>query len=171
MAAGGGMTREQAAEIHRHLLTATRAINRVSGLVFDLDKGEDRKAFAEQIGNAYGALQHEMLDKVIYRQFPDLRPPSKERPRIDSKLTWDKVSLPPSVTVTDFDRVVLSALSQRWLKTARIVGDVSVHYANLGIRLDPAIVAARLMAMVDSGLIERAGDLRMWRFSEVRLKT
>jgi hypothetical protein len=24
--------------------------------------------------------------------------------------------------------------------------------------------------MVDSGLVEGAGDLRMWRFSEVRLK-
>jgi hypothetical protein len=164
------MTREQATEIQRHLLTATKAINRVAGLVFDLDKVEDRKAFADQIGDAYGALQHEMLDKVIYRQFPDLRPPSKERARINSKLTWDKVSLPPSVTVMDFDRVVLSNLSQRWRKTARIVGDVSEHYASLGISLDPAIAAARLMAMVDSGLVESAGDLRKWGVSEVRLK-
>jgi hypothetical protein len=31
--------------------------------------------------------------------------------------------------------------------------------------------AARLKAMVDSRLIEGAGDLRKWRFSEVRLKT
>jgi hypothetical protein len=165
------MTREQAAEIQRHLLTAKKAINRVAALVFDLDKVEDRKAFAEPVGNAYGALQHEMLDKVIYRQFPDLRPPSKEKPRIDSKLTWDKVSLPPSVTVMDFDRVVLSYLGQQWRKTARIVGNVSEHYASLGISLDPAIAAARLMVMVDSGLIESAGDLRMWGYSEVRLNS
>jgi hypothetical protein len=164
------MTREQAAEIHRHLLTATKAINRVAALVFDLDKVKDRKAFAEPVGNAYGVLQHEMLDQVIYRQFPDLRPPSKEKPRIDSKLTWEKVSLPTSVNVMDFDRVVLSYLSQQWRKTARIVGNVSEHYGSLGISLDPAIAAARLMAMVDSGLVEGAGDLRMWRFSEVRLK-
>jgi hypothetical protein len=164
------MTREQAAKIHRHLLTATKAINRVAALVFDLDKVEDRKAFAEPIGSAYGALQHAMLDKVIYRQFPDLRPPSREKPRIDSKLTWDKVSLPTSVTVMDFDRVVLSYLSRQSRKMARIVGNVSEHYASLGINLDPAIAAARLMAMVDSGLIEGAGDLRKWRFSEVRLK-
>ena len=58
----------------------------------------------------------------------------------------------------------------RWLKTARIVGDVSKHYRSLGIELDPAIAAARLKAMVDSGLIESAGDLRKWGFSEVRLK-
>jgi hypothetical protein len=164
------MTREQAAEIHRHLLTAKRAINRVGALVFDLDTIEDRKAFAEPIGNAYEALQHEMLEKVIYRQFPDLRPPSKERPRIDSKLTWDQVTLPPSITVMDFDRVVLSDMIQQWRKTARIVGYVSEHYASLRISLDPAIAAARLTAMVDSGLVESAGDLRKWRFSEVRLK-
>lgn len=164
------MTREQAAEIQRHLLTATKAINRVAGLAFDLDRVEDRKAFAEFVSSAYGALQHEMLDKVIYRQFPDLRPPSKERWRIDSKLTWDKVSLPPSVTVTDFDRVILSEMSPHWRKTARIVGNVSEQYRSLGIDMDPAIAAARLMAMVDSGLIESAGDLRKWGVSEVRLK-
>ena len=55
-------------------------------------------------------------------------------------------------------------------KCARIVGDVSEHYRSLGVSLDPAIAAARLMAMVDSGLVESAGDLRKWRFSEVRLK-
>jgi hypothetical protein len=70
----------------------------------------------------------------------------------------------------DFDRVILSTLRQQWRKTARIVGDVSVHYGNLGIDLDPAIAAARLMKMVETGLVEAAGDLRMWRFSEVRLK-
>jgi len=162
------MTREQAAEIQRHLLTAKKAINRVAALVFDFDEVEDRKAFAEPVGNANGALQHEMLDQVIYRQFPDLRPPSKEKPRIDSKLTWDNVSLPSSVTVMDFNRGVLSALSQQWRKTARIVGNVSENYASLGISLDPTIAAARLMAMVDSGLVGGAGDLRMWRSSEVR---
>ena len=47
---------------------------------------------------------------------------------------------------------------------------MSEQYGELGIDLDPAIVAARLMVMVDSDLVEAAGDLRMWRFSEVRLK-
>jgi hypothetical protein len=101
-----------------------------------------------------GALQHEMLDKLIYRQFPDLRPPSKEKPRINSKLKWDKVSLPPSVTLMDFDKVIISLLGERWRKTAAIVGRVSEHYGSLGIDLDPVIAAARLMAMVDAGLIE-----------------
>ena len=47
---------------------------------------------------------------------------------------------------------------------------MSEHYLSHGIDISPEIVAARLMAMADSGLIEDIGDLRKWRFSEVRLK-
>jgi hypothetical protein len=50
----------------------------------------------------------------------------------------------------------------KWRKTARIVGNVSEHYGKLGIGLDPAIAAACLMKMIDSNLVEAAGDLRMW---------
>ena len=131
----------------------------------------DRAAFAEPLGDLVVTLHYEMMFDLIYRQFPDLRPPSKEKPRIDSKLTWDQVTLPPSITVMDFDRIILSELSHYARKTARIVGKVSEHYRQLGTDLDPAIAAARLIAMVDAGLIEGAGNLRMWRFSEVRLKT
>jgi hypothetical protein len=74
------------------------------------------------------------------------------------------------ITVMDFDRAIISLLSRNWRKTAAIVGRVSEQYRSLGIDLDPAIAAARLIAMADSGLIEGAGDLRMWRHSEVRLK-
>ncbi|HLZ01492.1 MAG TPA: DUF3658 domain-containing protein [Bradyrhizobium sp.] len=162
------MDREQAAEIHRHLQRAANAIRRAERLALDLSQ-DDRRAFAEPLGNIVTALHFELL-QAIYRRFPDLRPPSREKARINSKLTWDKVRLPPPVTVLDFDRAILSTISPQWRKTARIVGTVSEQYGKLGIDLDPAIVAARLMTMVDSGLLEAAGDLRMWRFSEVRLK-
>ena len=61
-------------------------------------------------------------------------------------------------------------MSRHLRKTARIVGDVSEHYRTRGIDLDPAIAAARLMAMAEDGLIEAEGDVRKWRYSEVRLK-
>ncbi len=163
------MDQEQAAEIHRHLLRAVNAIRRAERIMWDLPQ-QDRAAFAEPLGNTVTALHFELL-QVIYRRFPDLRPPDKGWRRVDSKLTWKQVQLPPSVTAVDFDRVILSAMSPQWRKTARIVGDVSKHYGSLGISLDPSIAAARLMAMVDSGLVEGAGDLRKWRFSEVRLKS
>jgi len=164
------MDREQAVEIHRHLQRAANAIRRAEKLMMSLDQ-EDRAAFAKPLGNVVVALHYELLFNTIYRPFPDLRPPSKGFRFVDSKLTWDKVSLPPSVTLLDFDRVILSELRQHWLKTARIVGHVSEHYAKLGISLDPAIAAARLMKMVETGVVEAAGDLRKWRFSEVRLKS
>jgi hypothetical protein len=163
------MNREQAIEIHRHLQTAVKAMRRAGRLMSELDQ-EDRAAFADPLGNVVMALHYQLLHDLIYRPFPDLKPLSKEKPRINSKLTWDRVSLPPSVTVLDFDRVILSALHHHWRKTARIVGTVSEQYRELGVDVDPAIVAARLMTMVASDLVESQGDLRMWRYSEVRLK-
>jgi Protein of unknown function len=99
-----------------------------------------------------------------------MEPPVKGARFVDSKLTWKQVQLPSSVSVVDFDKVILSELSRHWRKMARIVGNVSEYYRKLGIDLDPAIAAARLRKMVDTETIEGAGDLRKWRFSEVRLK-
>jgi Protein of unknown function len=163
------MDREQAVEIHRHLQRAANAIRRAERIMWDLPQ-PDRAAFAEPLGNTVVALHFGLMHDVIYRRFPDLRPPSKGWRFVDSKLTWKQVQLPPSVTVLDFDRVILSELGRHWRKTLRIVGRVWDHYRELGIDMDPVITAARLMAMVDSDLIEGQGDLRKWRFSEVRLK-
>ena len=163
------MDREQATEINRHLQRAVNAMRRAEKLILDLDQ-EDRAALAKPFGNAVFALHFELL-REIYDRFPDMEPPAKGARFVDSKLTWRQVQLPPSVTVIDFDRVILSFLGKYGRETVAIVGRVSEHYANLGISLDPAIAAARLKAMVDSGLIEGEGDLRKWRFSEVRLKT
>lgn len=162
------MNREQAIEIERHLKRATNAVRRAEMLIWNLDQG-DRDSLVEPLGKAIVALNFG-LRGVIHSRFPDLKPPSKGSRFLDSKLTWKQVQLPPSVTVLDFDRAILSTLHGQWRKTARIVGTVSEQYRSLGIDLDPAIVAARLMTMVDSGLVEHAGDLRKWRFSEVRLK-
>ena len=162
------MNREQAVGIERHLKRACNAVRRAEILIQDLDQ-EDLAALAEPLGKTIMALNFE-LRRVIHKQFPDLRPPDKGSRFVDSNLTWKKAQLPPSVTVLDFDRVILSNLNAQWRKTARIVGNVSEQYRSLGIDLDPAIVAARLVTMVDSGLVESAGDLRKWRFSEVRLK-
>jgi Protein of unknown function len=162
------MNREEATEINRNLQRAVNAMRRAERLILNLSR-EDRAKLAEPFGNTVFALHFELL-REIYRQFPDMEPPTKGARFVDSKLTWKQVQLPPSVTELDFDRVVLSELHQQWRKTARVVGNVSEHYAKLGISLDPAIAAARLMKMVESDLVEAAGDLRKWRFSEVRLK-
>ena len=70
------MNREQAAEIHRHVMAAVRAINRAQSSTAELSP-EDQAAFSHPLGDAYVALRFELLVKAIYRQFPDLEPPSK----------------------------------------------------------------------------------------------
>jgi Protein of unknown function len=162
------MDREQATEINRNLQRAANAMRRVESIVWDLSQ-EDRAALAKPLGNTIFVLHFELL-RVIYDRFPDMEPPVKGARFVDSKLTWKQVQLPSSVSVVDFDKVILSELSRHWRKMARIVGNVSEYYRKLGIDLDPAIAAARLRKMVDTETIEGAGDLRKWRFSEVRLK-
>jgi hypothetical protein len=162
------MKRDQAVELERCLADANRALDRARLVIAGFLK-EDRIRFNDLLEDVVDVLHSELLP-AIYAQHPNMEPPTVEEEVIDSDLTWDQVQLPSAVTVLDFDRVVLSELGPRWRKTARIVVRVSIHYRNLGIDLDPAIIAARLMAMVDSDLVDGAGDLRQWRFSEVRLK-
>ena len=40
----------------------------------------------------------------------------------------------------------------------------------LGLAISDEALAARIQVLTDSGRIEGVGDLRKWRFSEVRLK-
>jgi len=61
-------------------------------------------------------------------------------------------------------------MSQHWRKVAKIVTDVLDKYQHLGLPISYEMVAARLKVLADSDLIEGVGDLRMWRYSEVRLK-
>ena len=101
-------------------------MRRVESIVWDLSQ-EDRAALAKPLGNTIFALHFELL-RVIYDRFPDMEPPVKGARFVDSKLTWKRVQLPSSVSVVDFDKVILSELSRHWRKMARIVGNVSEYY-------------------------------------------
>jgi hypothetical protein len=89
---------------------------------------------------------------------------------IDSDLRWKQVRLPPPLTEADFDAVILSTLSQHWRKVASIVIRVVEKYEHTHPAVTYEIVAARLEALRGADLIDAQGDLRKWRFSEVRLK-
>jgi hypothetical protein len=101
-----------------------------------------------------------------------MEPPAVEEdePEIDSELRWDQVRLPSSVTETEFDQVIRGTMSQYWRKVARIVIDVVKEYQRRDLSISYEMVAARLQALSESDLIEGIGDLRKWRYSEVRLK-
>jgi hypothetical protein len=63
------------------------------------------------------------------------------------------------------DALILSFAGERWLKVARIIGQVSER-TDEETELDA--IAIRIHALVDDGKLEAKGDLSRWRYSEVR---
>ena len=95
---------------------------------------------------------------------------SREIPTISSELRWEAVTLPPSVSESDIDRIIFAELRPRSRKVALIIGNAKSRCAELGLPVSGDMIGARLIALAEADQIEGLGDLRMWRFSEVRLK-
>jgi hypothetical protein len=96
--------------------------------------------------------------------------PEVEDDRICSTLTWKDVVLPLSVSEADLDALIFAETDKRWLKVARIVGNVFQTLEARCIRLPMDIIAARIAKLVETGRLEKQGNLTMWRHSEVRLR-
>jgi hypothetical protein len=108
------------------------------------------------------------LKSTLYREHPDLEPP--DPPQITSTLRWQDVSLPHPISEAYLDALIFAELKPRLLKMARIVGNVCLRCEAQLNPVDAEIIAARIIALAEAGRIEGAGDLRMWRHSEVRLR-
>jgi hypothetical protein len=164
------MDREQAIGIHKPLIAAAMALDRARVAVADLGK-EERQRLDQFLVDVLGGLHLKLL-AAIHEQYPDLEPQynDEETPRIDSTLRWDEVRLPPSVSEADVDAALFSVMKPHWRKVAMVVGQALDRCKELGISSSHEVLAARLQALAEAGRIEDYGDLRMWRFSEVRLK-
>ena len=159
------MDRKQAAEIKRHLLNAGRALNRANFALYKLGKAE-REPFADMMFDLYHTLHFKVLP-ALYAQHPELEPP--DPPRITSKLRWQDVSLPDAISEAYLDALIFGALNPRLQKMAKIVGEVCLRCEAQLNPIDAEIIAARIIALAEAGRIEGAGDLRMWRHSEVKM--
>ena len=95
--------------------------------------------------------------------------PDIDDDRVCSTLTWKDVALPLSVSEADLDALIFAETDKRWLKVARIVGNVFQTLKTRCICLPMDIIAARIAKLVELGRLERQGNLTMWRHSEVRL--
>jgi hypothetical protein len=76
------------------------------------------------------------------------------------------------ISTSELDALLLSFCAQRFLKVARIAGSTLDALEQRGIAPSSNLedqVGARLAALVDSGKLEAKGDIKRWRFSEVRL--
>lgn len=114
-------------------------------------------------------IVYERLLKRIHDGHPEPAPPP-ETPHLSSDLSWDEVSLPPSVSVTEIDRIIFSVMNQRWRKMVMVVILASRQCERSNLQVSDEIIAARIQALADEGHFESRGDLRMWRHSEIRQK-
>jgi hypothetical protein len=164
------MNRQQAVRIHEHLLDALVSLDDARMAIAGLGK-EERLRFDGLLWEVVVALQDKLLEP-IHGQFPDLEPPvvDEDIEIINSDLRWDQVRLPPSVTESDLDGIIFSVLKPLWQKTAKIVTVVVKRCEEVNIPISYEEIAARLQVLSDSDRIEGVGDIRMWRYSEVRLK-
>lgn len=66
------------------------------------------------------------------------------------------------------DEAILSASSDRWLKVARIVGDVQRRLRDIFPELSYLFYSERLICLIEKGELEVQGNPIFIRFSEVR---
>jgi hypothetical protein len=158
------MDRTQAAEVKKHMRSA---IDRASQVISALDAG-DRELLGAPLEKIILALHFELL-RAVYLRYPDLRPPDPGRSRINSARRWKDIVLPESVSETDLDNAIFSALTSRWQKTAMVIGNALKYCKTLAIPVDEEVVGVRIRALAEAGRLEGEGDLRKWRYSEVRL--
>jgi hypothetical protein len=78
------------------------------------------------------------------------------------------------ISAKEIDQLLLAFCDTRWRKIARVIG-ASMDIL-MGCRIRPSgtlakIIDMRMAALVRSGRLEAEGDIRKWRYSEVRLPT
>jgi Protein of unknown function len=161
------MDRKQAAEIQEHMLDAADAIDQASRLISALDK-ENRAILAAPLGAIVSTLHFELLE-AVYARYPDLRPPDDDRYIVETGRRWEDIALPETVSETDLDSAIFSVLKSQWQKTAAIISRAWNRSETLGLPVDIEVVGVRLQALAEAGRLESQGDLRKWRYSEVRL--
>ncbi len=81
-------------------------------------------------------------------------------------LLWRDFTQPPSAG--QLDVWILTYARQRWLKVARIIGDVMLKQRGL-YRGDGTDIAERIEALVARGDLLAQGDLKQWEYSEIRI--
>ena len=166
------MDRQKAVEIESHLLDAAEAIDRAIEVVFSLDKG-DRSALPTSLGKVVSVLHFELL-QAIYEQHPDLQSqpgPTREIPFINTNRRWEEITLPESVSENDLDAIIFSTVTKHWRKVAMVVGKAFEECEARELPVDDEVIGIRIRLLTETGRLESQGDVRKWRFSEVRLPT
>ncbi len=76
------------------------------------------------------------------------------------------------IAAAELDELILSFCKERWQKVAMVFGKTMQVLEDRGIQINGGIanaLDARVELLVGSGRLEAKGDIRQWRYSEVRL--
>jgi hypothetical protein len=76
------------------------------------------------------------------------------------------------IAPSEIDQLLLSFCVGHWRKVARVIGSTMQVLEERGVQIDGTIadqIDARMAVLVNTGQLEAKGDIRKWRFSEVRL--
>jgi hypothetical protein len=70
----------------------------------------------------------------------------------------------------DIDKAILSCVGEHWKKVAMVVAKVAEGLEGSMPDANPRfeLIASRIEALVEAGELFAQGDLKRWRFSEVR---
>jgi hypothetical protein len=164
------VSRDSAERLISYLEDAEETLQRARRAASGFPK-EERLKFSKLLYEAIAALNSDVW-KPIYDAYPDLAPEheSLEPPTIDSELSWDEVRLEPPLTAKGVDDILLPLLRPYWQKVLRVLFNARDSCNMQRESISYEILAARLRDLADRNESEGVGDLRMWRFSEVRLK-
>jgi hypothetical protein len=160
------MDRKQATEIVKHVLEAFDAIERAGEI--DIDKA-DRLELADPIEEIVGQLNYELLP-AIYRRYPELRT-EWERPAVSVYHCWEDVDLRGKISEAELDAILFSVMGPHWNKTMMIIARADKRCQELNLQIERVVLGLRLLVLAESDQIESQGPVRMWRHSEVRLRS
>jgi Protein of unknown function len=117
---------------------------------------EDQAILSAPLKNIILALHFEFLH-AIYIRYPDLRPPDPDRDVIDTARRWEEIVLPESVSETDLDSTIFSALRLRWQKTAMVITRALERCETLALPVDAEVVGVRIQALAEAARLESQG--------------
>jgi hypothetical protein len=76
------------------------------------------------------------------------------------------------IAARELDELILSFCKERWQKVAMVFSKTMQVLEDRGIQISGGVadaLDARMEALVKSGRLEAKGNIRRWRYSEVRL--
>ena len=124
-----------------------------------------------KLGHSIGLLTQ--FQEQIFIQNPQLRPdpPSDRIP--DPEMTEGQLKIVSTLTakqINEIDDFLIARVTTRWQKVAKVVATTMNDLPFRVKGLPDIFYARRVEKLVEHGVFESQGNLKMMRYSEVRLK-